>query len=526
MRTLIGALLVALAAPPVRAAPSFVFVLLDDASVLEMNHAAAMPETHRLVRVGGVELTRFYISNPICGPSRATFLTGRYSHSHGVRNNSPPPRGRGGWGRFRVPGPESQTIAVWLKAAGYRTALVGKYVNEYAHEPEDITVVPPGYDYWASPLHRQGIEGAGQGEPGRRSSVYNYGRAVEHASDGRMVQRDDPFRVNLNGTVVTVNPPGDADVYATDWYRDRAIEFIETIPAGTPFFLAFWPVAPHHPWLVPVRHAAEFAGAEFPTGASHNEADTTDKPSWLVRSSDVDMADINARWRGRLGSVRAVDDAIRAIADRLEALGRLADTCFIVTSDNGFHMGQHRLAAGKNSAFEEDVRVPLWISGPGLARGAMVDLLTVNTDFVPTVLDLAGVPAPAGQALDGRSLKTVVDADRGNDPKSWHRSVLLAHDDEERTFGGYLDLPDFRGLRSERYTFVEYLDGNGNRIADTDRFELYDNVADPFQLENLCDGDPDACGDARRKAELVARVADLAGCRGSACRAAEDADVP
>jgi arylsulfatase A-like enzyme len=341
-----------------------------------------------------------------------------------------------------------------------------------------------------------------------------------------MIQRDDPFRVNRNGTVVTVNPPGDAGVYATDWYRDRAIEFIETVPAGTLFFLAFWPVAPHQPALVPERHAVTFADAAFPAGGSYNEADTTDKPSWLVRSSDVDPAAVNALWRGRLGSVRAVDDAIRAIADRLAAVGRLADTCFIVTSDNGFHLGQHRLAPGKNSAFEEDVRVPFWISGPGLARGTTVDLLTVNTDFVPTVLDLAGVPAPAGEALDGRSLKPVIDADHGNDPPRWRRSVLLEHGDEERTFGGYLDLPDFRGLRSARYTFVEYLDGNGNTVTDADRFELYDDLSDPFQLVNLCHGDPDACGDARRKAELVARVAELAGCSGSTCGAAKDADAP
>jgi arylsulfatase A-like enzyme len=399
-------------------------------------------------------------------------------------------------------------------------------VNEYARDDPDLTVVPPGYDYWASPIHRQGIEGAAPGEVGYRSSVYNYGRAVEHRPDGSTVQRDDPFRVNLNGTVLTANPPGGADVHGTDWYRDRAIDFIDAVPAGTPFFLAFWPVAPHQPWLAPVRHAAMVANATFPTGPSHNEADTTDKPSWLERHDGVDTADINARWRGRLGSLRAVDDAIRAMADRLARLGRLADTYFIVTSDNGFHMGQHRLTPGKNSAFEEDVRVPLWISGPGLARGAAVDRLAVNTDLVPTVLDLAGVPAPAGQALDGRSLEPVIDADRGNDPRSWRRSVLLAHHDEERTFGGYLDLPDFRGLRSARYTFVEYLDGNGNRIADGDRFELYDNALDPFQLENLCHGDPDGCGDARRKAALLARVVDLIGCRGSTCGAAEDADVP
>jgi N-acetylglucosamine-6-sulfatase len=526
MRTLVATVLLSLAAAPVTAAPSFVFVLLDDASVLEMEHGAAMPRTHHLVRDNGVRLARFYISNAICCPSRVTFLTGRYSHNHGVLNNLPPPVGRGGWARFRSPGPEDRTIAVWLKAAGYRTALVGKYVNEYAREVADLTVVPPGYDYWASPIHRPGVEGAARGEFGSRSSVYNFGRAVRHSSDGGTVQHDDPFRVNVNGTVVTANPPGDADVYGTDWYLGRAVEFIDAVPAGTPFFLAFWPIAPHDPRMVPARHVAEFASAAFPRGPSHDEADTADKPAWLERGSDVDMAEIDARWRGRLGSVRAVDDAIGAIADRLAALGRLADTYLIVTSDNGFRMGHHRLSPGKNSAFEEDVRVPFWISGPGVARDATVDLLAVNTDLAPTVLELAGVPAPAGAALDGRSLKAVIDEDRGNDPAAWRRSVLLAHYDEGRTFGGYLDLPDFRGLRSGRYTFVEYLDGNGNVVPPADRFELYDNLADPLQLSNLCHGDPAGCGDVGRKAALLGRVAELIGCAGDTCRAAEDADVP
>jgi arylsulfatase A-like enzyme len=126
MRTLVATVLLSLAAAPVTAAPSFVFVLLDDASVLVMEHGAAMPRTHRLVRDSGVSLARFYVSNAICCPSRVTFLTGRYSHNHGVLNNLPPPVGRGGWASFRSPGPEDDTIAVWLKAAGYRTALVGK----------------------------------------------------------------------------------------------------------------------------------------------------------------------------------------------------------------------------------------------------------------------------------------------------------------------------------------------------------------------------------------------------------------
>jgi N-acetylglucosamine-6-sulfatase len=178
MRALLAAFLIALAAPPVTAAPNFVFVLLDDASGLEMNHSMAMPETHRLVRDNGVSLTRFYISNAICCPSRVTFLTGQYSHNHRVLNNLPPPVGRGGWGRFRSPGPEDQTVATWLKAAGYRTALVGKYVNEYAREDADLTVVPPGYGYWASPIHRRGIEGAARGEFGSRSSVYNFGSSA------------------------------------------------------------------------------------------------------------------------------------------------------------------------------------------------------------------------------------------------------------------------------------------------------------------------------------------------------------
>lgn len=528
MRILLVPLLLALAATPLAAAPSFVFVLLDDASVLEMNHERAMPETHRLVRAKGVSLSRFYISNAICCPSRVTFLTGRYSHNNGVLTNSRPPSGRGGWDRFRSPGPEDRTLSVWLRNAGYRTALIGKYVNHYAREHADVTVVPPGYDHWASPIHQPGIPGAEPGEFGSWTSVYSYGRALAYTRYGGIEQRDDPFRVNLNGAVVTANPPGDTDIYGTDWYGARAIDFIDTVPAGTPFFLAFWPIAPHYPWFVPARHQAEFASARFPTSPNHNEADTTDKPSWLERNRDINPAIINHWWRGRLGSLRAVDDAIRAIADRLAALGRLDDTYVIITSDNGFHMGQHRLDNGKNSAFEEDVHVPFWISGPGIAQGVSVDRLAVNTDLVPTVLELAGVAAPASNDPDGRSLKAVIDDDHRNDPATWRRSVLLAHYDEapEASFDGYLDIPDFRGLRSERYTFVEYLDGNGNTIAPEDRFELYDNLRDPFQLDNLCHGDPTGCGDAARKAALLDRVAALIGCRGDGCRMAEDADVP
>jgi arylsulfatase A-like enzyme len=255
---------------------------------------------------------------------------------------------------FHRNGAENSTIATWLRSAGYDTGLLGKYINNYP-DGVDSNYVPPGWSTWIA--------------------LPNIG----------------------------------ARSYVTDYLAKRSIEFIDRAArGGRPFFLMMNPLAPHPGTKPAPRHAKLFPDAVAPRTASFNEADVSDKPPFLrlPLMGAARIAGLDNEYRNRLRTLQAIDEAVLAIHRHIASLGQLDRTCFVFTSDNGFHLGQHRLPGGKQTSFDEDIRMPLLASGPGIPAGKVVAELISDADLAPTFAAWAGV-TPAS-AVDGRSLVPVL----------------------------------------------------------------------------------------------------------------------
>jgi N-acetylglucosamine-6-sulfatase len=283
----------------------------------------------------------------------------------------------------------------------------------------------------------------------------------------------------------------------------KATDFIRRAAAdGLPFFMYLAPYAPHQPATPAPRHAEAFAGVTAPRPPSFNEADVSDKPAWVQSRpllTATQIAQLDLLYRKRLQSLLAVEDLLEQLIQTLLATHQLRHTYILFTSDNGFHLGQHRLPAGKNTAYEEDLRVPLLVRGPGVPAGRVLEHLAVNIDLAPTFAELAGAVAP--EFLDGRSLVPLL----GPHPPplaSWRQAFLLES-------GFRTGARVFQGLRTTTHTYVEYVN-TGER-------ELYDMVDDPDQLHSLHD-----TAEPALLAQLAARLAQLRTCAGAACRTAED----
>jgi arylsulfatase A-like enzyme len=208
-----------------------------------------------------------------------------------------------------------------------------------------------------------------------------------------------------------------------------------------------------------------------------------------------EVGEIDQMYRKRLQSMLSVDDMVAEIVQELEKQGRLHNTYIFFTSDNGFHLGEHRLREGKSTAYEEDIRVPLIVRGPGVAAHKVVSEMSLNIDLAPTLADLAGVAVP--DFVDGRSLKPLLHGAHLGAP--WRHDFFVQYWTK-----AHRNLPSFDGLRSTEYLYVEYATGEK---------ELYDVREDPLEMHNLARTSPPAL-----LAELSKRVSDLKRCAGAACR--------
>jgi N-acetylglucosamine-6-sulfatase len=470
--------------------PNMIFVLTDD---LDYTSAQQMPKLSSLLAKEGATFENAFVSHPICCPSRSTILTGLYDHNHGVKSNSPPD---GGFQKFRDEGHEENTIAARLQEEGYRTALFGKYLNGYGQN--DPTHVPPGWDEWYGKLDEQ--------------KLYDY-------------------RVNENGEEVSYG--SEEEDFYTDVLSGQATDFVgRVVPEDQPFFAFVAPTAPHGPATPAERHEGAFAGEEAPRPPSFDEEDVSDKPPPIEdagRITEGEASNIDDYHRQRLESMLAVDEMVGSLVDELEAAGELENTYVFFTSDNGWFQGEHRIRSAKNRAYEESARVPLFVRGPGVPAGSTVEKLAVNTDFAPTLANLASVEFPDA---DGRSLAPLLS---GEKPASWRSAVLLEKLPVEKGSGdggkdkgkgkagkgkegktGAGGVPKsgsgnpgaFRAVRTESHKYVEH--ENGEK-------ELYDLEADPYELENVYE-----TSDASLIEDLKTRLEALRDCSGDECREAED----
>jgi N-acetylglucosamine-6-sulfatase len=441
---------------PVARRPNIVLVLTDD---LDVRTAAALPRLPALMTQVGLSFSRAYVTTSLCAPSRASLLTGRYAHNHGVLYTAGP---QGGFPAFRG-GAESQTVAVWLRAAGYRTALFGKYINGYpADSPPEY--IPAGWDDWQVQL-----------------TSYEDARYYD-------------YQMNENGRVVSYgHRPED---YDADVLARKSVDFIQKSAAAPekPFFLYVATQAPHSPANYADRHAGQPSGDGAPRVPSFNEADVSDKPAWVQNTpllTDKDIKKLDYFQQARVLTLLAVEELLDQILRALIATGRIEDTYVFFTSDNGLLLGEHRLVDRKTNAFEEAILVPLIVRGPGVPAGQRASLPVLNIDLAPTILELAGVAVP--DLVDGRSLAPFL---RGNPPDAskWRTDFLVEH------FSNGVSA-------SVRNASVLYTDlESGER-------ELYDMGADPFELQSL-----HRKTDSAVLAQLSARASALLRCRGASCR--------
>jgi arylsulfatase A-like enzyme len=467
-------------APQQAQPPNVVVVMTDDQTQASLSKMATVESE---LAGHGATFANNFTNWPLCCPSRSTFYTGQYAHNHHVLGNAPPD---GGFTKFD----DSSTLPLWLQAAGYHTIHIGKYLNGYGEGTSDPAYVPPGWDEW-------------------------------YAATGGTTQTVYDYQLNQNGSLVSYGSTA-AD-FKQDVFSNLAVDAINRNAPGGPFFLGVMYTAPHSggpnpnpqppancgngaPKPAP-RHATAFDSEPLPLPPSFNEADLSDKPAAiqaLPALTDTDVTDIQRRYRCRLESLLSVDEGVKRILDALTAAGELDNTLFVFTSDNGFFHGEHRVKTGKNRVYEEAIRVPLVIRGPGVPEGETVDDLSVNADLAPTILDATG--ATAGLTEDGRSLLPFA-----VHPDRFHgRELLLEKGDVlDNDDDGVVPSGTFAAVRTSRYVYVENATGE---------LELYDLEADPYQLQNqITNPAYDAV-----EAALAARLAPLRSCAGPSCRTKPD----
>ncbi len=434
--------------------PNVVVVMTDDQTLEQMS---ALPRTRKLIGTQGVKFKRFYVTDPLCCPSRATFLTGQYAHNTGVISNGGP--------NALAALQESDTLGVWLQQAGYRTAFVGKYLNDYGlDDPEQV---PPGWTEWRALL-----------EP----TTQNYF----------------DYDVNEDGTVTHYGTaPED---YKTRVLGHLAVDAIRHAARGNrPLFLYVGFNAPHAPSTPAPRDAGSLEGTTAPRTPAFDEDDVSDKPSFLRDRPPLDenaIARIDARNQRALESLAEVDRQVARIVDTLREKQELGNTYIAFTSDNGYLDGEHRIEFGKLLAYEPASQVPLLMRGPGIPSGETSDALVGNVDLAPTIAKIA--EAKPTLEVDGSPLLSLA----RKPERSSDRALLIESLVRDRsTYYGY----PYAAIRSGHFLYVDYETGDE---------ELYNLVTDPDQLESLA-GEPDY---ADKQAALAAALDQLRDCKGDGCK--------
>lgn len=440
--------------------PNIVFITTDDQRLDEM---WMLDNVKERLAAKGTTFARSYANFPLCCPARATFQTGQYAHNHGVIDNTAP---LGGYAAFDA----SNTIATWLDDAGYRTAFVGKYLNEYGAKPLPI---PPGWDDWHA------IVGGGN---------YFDTRIMEN---GTAHQYTGPYQTSLLASIAT-------DIVERD------------APRAAPLFLfaSFYaphngaPVEPDDPTIgtpaVAPKWSNFYDGVDFVRGAAFNEADVTDKPAYIKALGPITSgirAQLTEAAQQRAESLKSVDTAVGRIVRALADAGELRNTLIVFTSDNGYMRGEHRIVDGKIVPYEPSTRVPLVIRGPGFPAGVLRRQLTGHIDLAPTMLRAA--QTRANLRVDGMALQPLAASAAAGKGRQ-----LLLEAGPQQVGGPWF----YRGVRTSGWEYIDY---------GTEPFvELYDMTKDPDQLRNLAY----LPAYAERRAALADLLRRLRSCAGPSCR--------
>lgn len=439
--------------------PNILFIMSDDHAAHAISAYGSLvnqtPNIDRLAKEG-MRFDDVFCVNSICSPSRATILTGKYSHLNGVPT----------FNRFDGSQP---TVAKYLQAAGYYTGMIGKW-----HLGSD----PTGFDFWRI-LPGQGI----------------YFNPAFIGPDGRKV----------------------IDGYVTDITADLAMEFMKSCPAGKPFFLMCHNKAPHRPWDPDEKHKAQFAGKKIPepktlrdnydtrtdairecTQKVFNDMTRLDlklqppadlkgkaRTDWLnVKPTEVEIevdgkkktltGDELNNWKYQrymqdyLACIQSIDDNVGRLLDFLSNTGLATNTVVIYTSDQGFFLGDHGLY-DKRFMYEPSIKMPFIVRWPGVTKpGSTQDAMVINPDFSATFMKIAGLPVPAD--MQGRSLIPLL---KGGKPADWRTSYYYRyyHDPGDHNTRAHY------GVRTTTHKLIYFWK--------KDQWELYDLVKDPDELHNI-----------------------------------------
>jgi N-acetylglucosamine-6-sulfatase len=477
--------------------PNVVFILADDLSwnLIDRRfapHVVALQ--HR-----GETFSNYFVADSLCCPSRATIFTGLFPHDTHVLTNL----GRyGGYTKFQSEGLDRRTYAIALRRRGYRTSMLGKYLNGYGDPALDNTTgpVPPGWSDWHAANKT--------GYPEFNAAVNDNG-TINH----------------LGGPTGGCGATGTPDNYFVDVMSSDATAFIDRAKGG-PFAIEAATFAPHKPSTPAPRNACDFPGLTEPRDPSF-DSNNSAAPAWLGQRAPLkpdQITALDAAYRKRAQSVEAIDQLLADVEAKLAADHLLDSTYIVFSSDNGYHLGQHRLLRGKQTAFDTDIRVPLIVAGPGVPQGRTVTQVAQNVDLYPTLVGLAG--GKAGPKIEGRSLVPLL---RPRGRRAPWRTVALV---EHRHLNDNPADPDFEGDKGRNApTTYEAIRVSGGRLPHFARplnavyveyanaaheVEYYDVAKDPFERHNIA-----GRLKAAQRAVLHRVLARLHGCHSaSACWAA------
>jgi len=442
--------------------PNILLFLTDDQDVF-LDGMTPLVKTKKLLMEEGTTYHNAFVTTPVCCPSRASMLTGRYLHNTHTSNNSI--AGNCG-GQFWRENMEPKSFGNVLKSAGYTTMYAGKYMNQYGTpDAGGITQIPPGWDSW------NGLVG--------NSKYYNY-------------------KLSVNGKEERHGSDYESD-YLTDVIGRKAHDFLESWNKEEPFLMVLGTPASHQPVIPAPQYSKNFSDMVAPRIPSYN-IPAPDK-HWLLRINPQNLStntknNIDDAFRNRWRTLLSVDDLVSNTLDVLKKKGELDNTYIFYTSDHGYHLGEFALTIDKRQPYEFDIRVPMVVRGPSIKKNETSDSVALLIDLAPTFLDIAGVPADPN--MDGQSL-----LDRSEDKS---RQFLVEYRGESGqgidqgcekwSIGG--DMCSCRAdyeckcfdARNNTYDCIRTLSADRNMVLcafdDDENFvELYDLTSDPYQLENL-----------------------------------------
>jgi N-acetylglucosamine-6-sulfatase len=464
---------------PSSSRPNIVFVLTDD---LSWNLVPYMPHVLAMQRAGAT-FRNYFVTDSLCCPSRTSIFTGEFPHNSGVYDNS---GSDGGFDAFLAHADENKTFASDLQGRGYLTGFFGKFLNLYHPHVRYAGQRPyaaPGWSAWDA----AGTSGYDE---------FNYLISVGH-------------HIARYGSA-----PGE---YLTSVLSNKVTRFISTsVAAHRPFMTEISTFAPHAPFTPAPQDVEKFPGLQAPHEPSYGRA-VENPPAWLAAIPPLDSAatdNVNRVFRLRVQAVQSVDRMISRLEAELQRLGVADSTYLVFSSDNGFHLGDYDLRPGKQTAFDTDISVPLVVTGPGVPAGSTVSQLAQNIDLAPTFDDLAGATPPT--SVNGRTLVRQLHGKRVDD---WRNAVLVEHhgpttmpSDPDYPVPMSGNPPSYEAIRTTRYLYVEYIDGE---------HEFYNLRTDPFELDNRYATMP-----AQLRSRLHAALLRMSSCHGSAgCWRAQHVDL-